>query len=312
MNYIKKNLLHLINFINYIIEHSFCILILVLIIFLSGVLLVHLPIVNPENIESQQILIFNVSLENWGIWCTAIGLIITAFWSTYQYTKNVARKQQEKGAEISKMVSQTLLNKCAILGKVIIQSELNNIFEFDNLKPTVFSKFNNSELCKLFKEPESATFQIKSILSNNSLQQIYFRVLETNITQKDYNSISSKTYTDEDARELFILDNSSFPFNFLELINSVLNDLEYISMYIASQSTDSKYIYQSLHQFFLKTVKLLGPIICLQNKNYSDKYYINIIYVYNYWCNLRDIDKRREHKKEEKVNKILEPKIKKV
>ena len=115
MNYIKKNIAHFINFANYIVEHSICIIILLVIITLCGVLLTNLPVNNPEQCESQQILIFGVSLENWGIWYTAIGLIITAFWSMYQYTKNIARKQQEKGACIAKEFTNGLLDKCGLV-----------------------------------------------------------------------------------------------------------------------------------------------------------------------------------------------------
>lgn len=312
MNFIKKNIEHLGNFLDYIIEHLLCIIALILIFIISFAILKAFPYSMPKDIQSQEIYILGVSLNNIGIWFTAIGLIVTAFWSMYQFTKNIARNQQEKGAEISKMVSQILLNKCTILGNVILKSELNKIFNFDDLKPTTFKNFDNNELMKLFKEPDTASLRIKNILTSNELQQIYFRVLETNISQQSYDDLSEKIYDDEEARKLFILDNSNFPFSFLELINSTLNDLEYISMYIASQNTDSKYVYQSLHQFFLRTVKILAPIICLQNKNYSDKYYINIIHVYNYWCHLRSLDKKREEKNEEKVKKILNPKIKKV
>lgn len=312
MNFIKKNIEHFWNFLNYIFEHLLCIILLILIFVVSFVVLKNLPFSMPEDIQSQEIYIWGISLNNVGIWFTAIGLIVTAFWSTFQFVKNISRSQQEKGAEISKMVSQVLLNKCTVLGSVILKSELNQIFNFDDLKPTTFKNFDNNELMKLFKEPDIASLKIKKILTSNELQQIYFRVLETNISQQSYDDLSNKKYSDKKARKLFILDNSNFPFSFLELINSTLNDLEYISMYIASQSTHSQYVYQSLHQFFLKTVKILGPVICLQNKNYSDKYYVNIIHVYNYWCHLRSLDKKREEKNEEKIKKILNPKIKKV
>lgn len=102
------------------------------------------------------------------------------------------------------------------------------------------------------------------------------------------------------------------PFRFIELFNDVLNKLEYISMYISSQSAGSNYVYQSLHQIFLKTVKLLYPIIALQNENYSDKYFTNIICVYNHWCELNEKDTEIEKTKKKKVYKILNPKIKTV
>ena len=311
MNFFKNKFCSL---CNYVAEYFtyIAIIMIIAILLLCGYLLIHLPIINPEAFENQQILIFGISLENWGIWYTAIGLVITALWSIYQFKKNISRKQQEKGAEISKLVSQSLLYKCSVLGDVIMKSELNSIFNFDKLKPSAFTNFDKTELLNLFDNNDEIFHRIRTILSSDEIQQIYFRYLEIHISQKKYKDISNKSYSDEEAKQLFCLDNSEMPFRFNQLITSILNDLEYICMYIASQNAGSKYIYQSLHQFFIRTVKILAPIICLHNKVYTDKYYINIIHVYNYWCKLRNIDYNKELKKKEKSNRILNPKIKKV
>lgn len=311
MGYLKKKFYSLYNLIaEYFIYVVIAIIIVILL--LCGYFFTCLPIINPDTFENQQILILGISLENWGIWYTAIGLIITAFWSIYQFRKSLSRKQQEKGAEISKLVSQSLLYKCSVLGEVIMKSELNKIFDFDKLKPSVFTNFDKAELLTLFDNNDEIFHKIRTILSSDEIQQIYFRYLEIHISQKKYSEIANKKYSDEEAEKLFKLDNINMPFKFSQLITSVLNDLEYICMYIASQNAGSKYIYQSLHQFFIRTVKILAPIICLHNKVYTDKYYINIIHVYNYWCELRNIDYNKELKKKEKSNKILNPKIKKV
>lgn len=304
----KKNMVHLINFFNYIKEHLLCLILIIVFFILAGVILVNLPINNPESIESQQILIFGVSLENWSIWYTICGLIVTALWSMYQYTKNIARKQQEKGAEIAKLFAHDLLRKSSILANVILKSEIETLFNLEKQDYRVFRNFDKTEIYDIYKKDNNVDYmflKLKQILISDEIQKIYIDCLKENI--KFSSSDKSDNYSD-----LFTLDNSNMPVCFHEFVSLTLNELEYVSMYISSQAAGSKYVYQSLHQIFLRTVKLLAPIIALQNKDYSDKYYTNIIFVYNEWAELRQLDLKKEKKNKEKANKILNPKIKTV
>lgn len=66
-------------------------------------------------------------------------------------------------------------------------------------------------------------------------------------------------------------------------ICNTLNNLEYLCMYIATNVADEKYIYNSLHQQFLKCIALLYFEISIANTDNKDKYYTNIIHVYNLW-----------------------------
>lgn len=315
MYYLNKMKNHILNWSEYAKEHFLRIITILLIILIFCYFFTLLPkenVINGNCVVEQHILIFGTTLENWFTYISLVALLFTAIWAIYQFDKSTSRKQQEKGAEISKIVASNLMYKCSILGNVIIKSKLNELFDFDSLIPFAFKNFDKSELLSLFNNDDSIFLTLKAIYNSNEIQQIYFRILEVNISQNQYKNLEEKTYSDKEAQELFILDNSNMPFHFTELLCSVLNELEYISMYISSQSAHSKYIYQSLHQFFIKTIKLLAPLICIQNKDYSDKYYTNIIYVYNEWCLLRDIDLKKEKKKKEKVSKILNPKIKTV
>lgn len=313
MYYLDKIKTHLSNWWEYIKEHFVRIIVISFILSLFCLAFYFFPkenIIENGVITEQHIIIFGITLENWFTYISMIALLITAIWAIYQFDKNNSRKQHEKGAEISKIISNDLLYKCSILGEVIIRSELDNLFHFDNLKPSIFKNFDKTELVNLFDNQDEIFIEIKSICTSNEIQQIYFRCLETNITQQNYKDLLDKVYSDEDAEKLFKLDNACMPFNFLGLVTSTLNDLEYISMFISSQSAGSKYIYQSLHQFFIRTIKILAPLICIQNKDYSDKYYTNIIHVYNTWCLMRKKDLKKEQKNKEKINKILNPKIK--
>lgn len=86
----------------------------------------------------------------------------------------------------------------------------------------------------------------------------------------------------------------------------ILNSLEYLCMYIATNVADGKYIYNSLHQQFFKTISLLYFEISLINTDNKDKYFTNIIHVYNQWKKkyLKDIKNEEKFKKKKKKMKM--------
>ena len=109
---------------------------------------------------------------------------------------------------------------------------------------------------------------------------------------------------------LIILPHSLFQQNAWRLfVSDLLNELEYVCMYISSQSAGSTFLYQSIHQIFLKTVKILAVVIAYHNKNYTDKYYTNVIYVYTYWQHIRESSIKKENQNKKKAYKYLNPKI---
>lgn len=76
---------------------------------------------------------------------------------------------------------------------------------------------------------------------------------------------------------------------------SLLNKLEFFSMHFTSKLADESVVYQSLHQVFLSTVKLLyGEIVYKNDVSGKDKYFTNTINLYNKWA-----------ERDEKMNKEL-------
>jgi len=315
MNFFKKNWTHLKNFIIFIIERIFCIL-LILIIFavLIFFLLQYSTIINPQAVEAQQINICGISLENLETIFTSSALIVTAFWSMHQYNKNKTSKQQEKASEIAKSFSNALTTKCFIICEVIKNSDLYPLLEHDKKTYNSFKSFTTNEIRSVYNDDRFfEKYRTTKKLAN--LDQIYYKILESRISDNDFKTLKSqnKQYSSKDAEQLFKLNNSNFPFKFKALVSDVLNELEYLCMSLSSQAAGSKYVYQSLHQVFLRTIRILSIEIAMSNdNNYSDKHYTSIIYVYNEWTQLYMQNLKKENKLKEKINNILEPKIKTV
>lgn len=282
MDFFRKNFIHLTNFFNYILEHLMCILIILTILILSGILLINLPINNPENIETQQILIFGVSLENWGIWYTAIGLIIGAVWSIYQFSKNKILKQQEKASEIAQDFATNLIEKLGIISDVLLTNK-----EFKSM----ISKIKSSQKLHQF-----TTLEMSEILKDSNCYEKCYRIIHSKRTQKRYNALLNKRYNEFEKNRF----ESYFPL----LIENTLNHLEAICINISSQAAGSQFIYDSLHQSFLNTVEVLSIKISSINHNNIDKYFINVIQVYNMWNEQRTKDIKKFKKTKLKIDKL--------
>lgn len=320
---------------------------------------------DPKTIEAQQLKLFGITLENWAQWITIITIPYTTGWAIYQFRKSSIIKKQEKAAEIAKLFSEELLDKCSIIGAVIELSNMKPLLRLKEIDTSQLQRFDREEMIELY-EDENIFEKYKEVLLSDNVQLIYFYILEYRISRNSFEKIKEKNieekekevikilkekytedeinslrkknllfdefkkyclnndmkkeiekvyrkeYSDEEARNLFVLDNQNLPFRFTNLVAEVLNELEYICMYISSQSAGSYFVYQSLHQIFLRTIKSVALYLAYPNKNYSDKYYTNVIHVYKEWYNKREFDKRKEKKNKRTAYKYLEPKIKTV
>lgn len=99
-------------------------------------------------------------------------------------------------------------------------------------------------------------------------------------------------------------------------ITDFLNQLEAFSMAFVQNVADDDVVYQSLHQSYIKIVKLLYFRISISNDKVTDKYYTNVIQLYNNWRS-KEVEferkiSRANKKMESKINKVssTKPKIK--
>ena len=270
----------------------------------------------PQVIESQQLKIGGITIENWAQWITIIALPYTAGWAFFQFKKNISAKKQEKAVQIGKEFSNNLVNKCGIINLVFKESSLNELLKFGEKSYDDFKFFNVDELREIYKDDSFPTiYTNKRNTLIQEMDNIYHEILINSVTpyiNKNPKRIKVAIANDEiskieEIEEIkkpinpYILQNKELPYHFFDLISDVLNQLEYICMDISSKATDSRYIYQSLHQMFLRTVRTLAVEISVDNENFSDKYYTNIIHVYNDWTARYRKDLKIEKRKKEKI-----------
>lgn len=238
---------------------------------------------NPNEVQSQEIYICKISLSNWGTWITLVGLFFTAIWSMHQYIKSKLSKQQEKASQIATDFADNLIEKMGLISKTLLKnSYVQKITSIFDNHPESLSQFT--------------TFEIENILNDKDVFVNFKNILCSEDTQKEYQKFLDEKYSEKEQERF----NSKFPV----LVESTLNHLEAICITITSQAAGSQFIYDSLHQTFLKTIKILAVLIAANNNNNVDKFFTNIIQVYNMWNKRKNKDIKKFVKTQKKINKM--------
>lgn len=212
-------------------------------------------------------------------------LSVIAFYIDYRSRKS--KERAEKSILIAKEFAEDIIVRTSLIGDIFTDNGLTKI-----ITKVKFSRLED--------------FTVEELNSLYSKEDIYkyYKALENidNTIDKQFNEKSISIY-----------------------LGKLLNSLEYMCMYIATEVADGEVIYNSLHQNFLNTIHLLYIFIASSNSDNKDKFYTNIIYVYNNWkeiyiraCKkeekymrkLKDNESRMIQRKE-KISKKLNPKIKK-
>ena len=76
----------------------------------------------------------------------------------------------------------------------------------------------------------------------------------------------------------------------IDEVSGVLNNIEYFAMNFAHGVADDSVVYRSLHQSYIDIMQLLNFNISNLNNSSSDKYYLNVIELYNKWKLQKDKD----------------------
>lgn len=219
--------------------------------------------------QFEQITIQQANRE---FWLNVIIALITFISAAVVYSdyKNRKRKERaEKSINIAEEFAQSIIPKISILFTHYESIKLMDIV--NQVKFINFSDFDKDEMEELYSKDDIAKY-IQIANSNNMFK----------INGKD-------------------VELGGF-------VTTILNELEHMCMYITTRVADEKYIYNSLHQQFFKAISTVYLNICMTNTNNKDKYYTNIIAVFNLWKKKYI----KASKKEKKIKKKLKPQTPKI
>lgn len=175
------------------------------------------------------------------------------------YRNRKSKESAEKSISIAETFAKQIIEKLSIIHAYFEASKLTELT--DKCQFLYFSNFDTEELKNLYSQ---------EVIDN------YVHILSTINVDVE---IGNKTES------------------LKSIICETLNELEYLCMYITTKVADEKYIYNSLHQQFLKTIAVLYIEISLSNTDSKDKYYTNVISVFNLW-------KKKYYKAEKKEKRL--------
>lgn len=231
-----------------------------------------------------------------------------------EYNIRHQKDEREKAIQMAELYANELISNITYLKSVYSKCGVTKYFkdlqyadfrDFDvyELQAFIKSKIDINEMEKLTKDidlmilVDSAHFlnkDIKEVTEEtiNILNLKKFIDKYENEAAVSIDIVQSDVQTDElvDEEELFnrakleyATYSISYNKEFSQILCDTLNKLEYFCMYFNTGVADEETIYQSLHQSFLEMIRVVYFRIASRNKSGKDKYFTNIIKLYNKW-----------------------------
>lgn len=216
-----------------------------------------------------------------------LGLLIVAVLSAlfallaYKHQRNRSKKQE--ACNLAKHYADSIISRYSLVTNVFSECKkdvlvknivpMSQIASFDKREASLFAERADrsfeeilAELCDI---PPEVVLVNKMMLAKSANERIDFAA--THLHNSD----------DDDGVEI-----TNIPYLLKDFdweVTTLLNELEWFSMSCRYGLADEKLIYQSLHQTFFSIVWQLYFHISWRNVSNADKYYCNIIWLFNKW-----------------------------
>ena len=242
----------------------------------------------------------------------AVGSIATAgalFWMIWQnryikaqteaaikeYTYSCGWQEKEKAAELANYYQQKILPKIAYINLISSQSGFKDLLV--HIRPEEMNQFTLTELKALTSD--DICDKIRKCISDCEI--FTFQFAEYTLPREMRAKFPSLATMSEEILHRF------YEMEYDNLSAQLLNEIEYFSMCFNSKVADEEIVYQSLHQTFFSTVKVLYYKIAQQNSVPKDKFYTHTICLYRSWLE-RDIkNAKKQSQADELISKAFNP-----
>lgn len=231
-----------------------------------------------------------MSLEGWIVVissiATSIAAVIGIYISIINNRKHYHYLQKEKAVCIAEDYASLITDISFLLS---LYEGLNFNVTINKKIPDGVLKFNVNEMEKFFgiKSSKVVNEVLGEILQKPN---VFFDAYKNSYGKEKL--IELECYKNKDSKDLDVIRSSKLHLLvYLEKLKGrLLNKLETMSMQFNQNIADQEVVYQSLHQTFLRFVKLMYPHIASLNNEIFHQYYCNIKMLYNRW--ILEYDKR--------------------
>lgn len=211
--------------------------------------------------------------------------VIIAVWQYYLSSQSAKDDleiiQVQRAIDLAEYYKDNILKFYPAIIYVFKNSKIYDII--DSIKLDQLHDFDEHEINMLFsqkdimrlKQLQTSDEFCKSVLEANTIYELGLNIpaIKESVKGED-----NKTHiTLEYNKTLIAL---AFMSN---LVKDLLNNLEYFALHFHHYTADESVVYQSLHQSYLETVQIMYYFIAKTNNNSTDKYYTNIIWLFDTW-----------------------------
>ncbi|MCL2773099.1 MAG: DUF4760 domain-containing protein [Oscillospiraceae bacterium] len=188
----------------------------------------------------------------------------------YKFQKNEKRK--DKAYQIADRYSKNLIPRARFISCILKDIGIDNYIKTfqDGM-----IRFDNYELTKLLNE--NCFCEFKKCLEKINIKNVKIAVLKSGFNINSffgYNIIDERSYISE---------NNLYPVILEKILYNFLNEVESLCVLLRYNIADEKIIYQPLHLIFLGNIKYWYYFISKDNYLNGDRYYDNLIWLYNKW-----------------------------
>ncbi len=233
-----------------------------------------------------------------------VGGVVIAVWQYYLSSKSARDeleiKQVQRAIDLSEYYKDNILKYVPAITYIFNESGITPILS--KLKFSQLKTFDKAELEDLLSSEDIKT------LKNSQYDKLFYNAV---ITANDMYNLRMKFVTttikqDHNGKEIetIAVNNASIVISFFaDLLNNILNNMEFFALHFSHNTADESVVYQSLHQSYFELVRLTYYYIAVQNDNPSYKYYTNVIDLFHKWMNAKNEQKNALSEKANSVQR---------
>ena len=193
----------------------------------------------------------------------------------------ISNERVEKAVQLSEYYKNNILSKVSALRYVFKESGVADIL--GKIKPVDMVDFDSVELNDKLSAADIK--ELVRIMESEKLAKLIVYVDQVYNLNLDVVKYVDVLEEEEGKKKISVNKEGVFRQFMSQIVNELLNNMEYFAMNFTHKVADESVVYQSLHQTYIEAVQLLYYDISKNNKPDGRQFYTNVVELYRTWYN---------------------------
>ena len=193
----------------------------------------------------------------------------------------ISNERVEKAVQLSEYYKNNILSNVSALRYVFKESGVAD--SLGKIKPADMVNFDSVELNDKLSPADIK--ELVQIMKSEKMAEIILyvdQVYNLNLDVVKYIDVSDEK---EGEKKISVNKEGVLRQFMSQIVNDLLNNMEYFAMNFTHKVADESVVYQSLHQTYIEAVQLLYYDISKNNKPDGRQFYTNVVELYKTWYN---------------------------